>query len=109
MAATTIPVDVTIQPEALRLADKLGMREPMERLIEQMKAMAPQLRSINVEVEMHPEDPTFPHLIAIDGVESRNARPPSDLSLLHAYDQWVIATFPPEVSMNFVWSIIPRG
>ena len=109
MAATTIPVNIAIQPEALLLADKLGMREPMQRLIEQMKAMAPQLLSISVEVEIHPEDPTFPHLIAIDGVEPRSARSPSDLTLLQAYRQWVFATFPPAVWNNFVFSIIPRG
>ena len=94
MPTTTIPVTVTIQPEALLLADELGMREPMERMIEQMKAMAPELMSIAVEVEIHPEDPTFPHLIAIDGVEPQSARPPTDLSLLYAYDRWVSATFP---------------
>ena len=109
MTTATTPVTVTIQPEALVLADKLGVRGPMERLIEQMKAMAPELMSIDVEVEIHPEDPTFPHLIAIDGVEPRSARQPTDLSLLHAYDQWVIATFPCEVTTNFVLSIVPRG
>ena len=109
MATATIPVSVTIQPEALLLADKLGMREPMERLIEQMKAMAPELMTIDVEVEIHPEDPTFPHLIAIDGVEPQSARPPTDLSLLHAYRQWLSATFTWEVTTNFVWSITPRG
>ena len=109
MTTTTIPVTVTIQPEALLLADERGVREPMERMIEQMKAMAPELMSIAVEVEIHPEDPTFPHLIAIDGVEPRSARVPTDLSLLHAYDQWVIATFPWEVTTNFVFDIAPRG
>ena len=48
MATATIPVSVTIQPEALVLADKLGMRGPMERMIEQMKAMAPELMTIVV-------------------------------------------------------------
>ena len=109
MATATVPVRVTIQPEALLLADKLGMREPMERMIEQMKAMAPELMSIDVEVEIHPEDPTFPHLIAIDGVEPRSARVPTDLSLLHAYDRWVSATFPTEVWNNFIFDITPRG
>jgi hypothetical protein len=109
MTTATIPVSVTIQPEALLLADKLGMRETMERLIEQMKAMAPQLISITVEVEIHPEDPTFPHLIAIDGVEPRSARPPTDLSLLNAYRQWVSATFTPAEWNNFIFGIVPRG
>ena len=109
MATTTIPVSVTIQPEALLLADKLGMREPMERMIEQMKAMAPELMSIDVEVEIHPEDPTFPHLIAIDGVEPQSARPPTDLSLLHAYRDWIFTTFPNEVWNNFIFDITPRG
>ncbi len=45
----------------------------------------------------------------IDGVEPQSARPPSDLSLLHAYRQWVIATFPWEVTTNFVFDITPRG
>ena len=109
MTTATIPVTVTIQPEALLLADKLGMREPMERLIEQMKAMAPELTSIDVEVEIHPEDPTFPHLIAIDGVEPQSARVPTDLSLLNAYRQWVFTTFPTEVWNNFIFDITPRG
>ena len=109
MTTTTIPVTVTIQPEALLLADELGMREPMERMIEQMKAMAPELMSIAVEVEIHPEDPTFPHLIAIDGVEPRSARVPTDLSLLHAYRQWISATFPTGVWNNFIFGIFPRG
>ena len=109
MATTTIPVSVTIRPEALLLAEKLGVRGPMERMIEQMKAMAPELMTIDVEVEIHPEDPTFPHLIAIDGVEPQSARVPTDLSLLHAYDQWVFATFPPEVWNHFIFGIVPRG
>ena len=109
MATTTTPVSVTIRPEAFLLADERGVREPMERMIEQMKAMAPELMSIDVEVEIHPEDPTFPHLIAIDGVEPRSARPPTDLSLLYAYDQWVFTTFPPEVWNNFIFEIVPRG
>ena len=109
MTTATIAVTVTIQPEALLLADELGMREPLERMIEQMKAMAPELTSIAVEVEIHPEDPTFPHLIAIDGVEPQSARPPTDLSLLNAYRQWLIATFPWEVTTNFVFDIAPRG
>ena len=109
MATATIPVSVTIQPEALLLAEKLGMREPMERMIEQMKAMAPELMSITVEVEIHPEDPTFPHLIAIDGVEPQSARPPTDLSLLNAYRQWISATFTPTEWNNFIFGIVPRG
>ena len=109
MTTATIPVTVTIQPEALLLADKLGMREPMERMIEQMKAMAPELMTIDVEVEIHPEDPTFPHLIAIDGIEPQSARPPTDLSLLNAYRQWVSATFTTEVWNNFIFGIFPRG
>ena len=109
MSTTTIPVNVTIQPEALLLAGERGVRGPMERMIEQMKAMAPELMTIDVEVEIHPEDPTFPHLIAIDGVEPQSARPPTDLSLLYAYRQWVSATFPTEVWNNFIFGIFPRG
>ena len=109
MTTATTPVRLTIRPDALLLADRLGMREAMERMIEQMKAMAPELMSIDVEVEIHPEDPTFPHLIAIDGVEPQSARPPTDLSLLHAYRQWLTATFPWEVTTNFVFGIFPRG
>ena len=109
MATATIPVRVTIQPEALLLADKLGMREPMERMIEQMKVMAPELMSIDVEVEIHPEDPTFPHLIAIDGVEPQSARVPTDLSLLDAYRRWVFTTFPTSTWNNFIFGIVPRG
>jgi hypothetical protein len=108
MTQATTQVKVTIQPEAIVFADKLGVREAMERLIEQMKAMAPELRTIDVEVEIHPEDPTFPHLIAIEGVEPRSARPFSDRSLIAAYSDWVFATFPPEVSSNFIWDILPR-
>ena len=109
MTTATTPVSVTIRPEALLLADERGVRGAMERMIEQMKAMAPELMSIVVEVEVHPEDPTFPHLIAIDGVEPQSARPPTDLSLLHAYGQWISATFPTEVWNNFIFDITPRG
>ena len=109
MNATMNLVKVTIQPEALTLAEKLGVREAMERLIEQMKAMVPQLLTIAVEVEIHPEDPTYPHMIAIDGVEARSARPATDLSVLNEYRRWVLHAIPREVATHFVYDICPRG
>ena len=42
-------------------------------------------------------------------VELCYSRPPTDLSLLYAYDQWVFTTFPTEVWNNFIFDITPRG
>ena len=64
---TTIPV--RIHEEAVAHVDKLGLRVPMEQMIEHMKQTAPGLRAIVVTYETSPEEPEADPLVFLTGYE----------------------------------------
>ncbi len=105
MTTTTIPVRIT--DEAATHVDKLGLRVPMEQMIEHMKQTVAGLRAIVVTYETSPYDQTADPLVFIVGCESADARELGDIRVYEELSRWAIQTFPCEVTGHLHMSVEP--
>lgn len=93
----TAKVPLTISPEAWAFIDQVGQREQFETVIERARHVVPGLRSIEVVLDEATEE-TPPGVVL--WTHRDDIAPGNDPTLRNWID-WMAATFPPEVCLNF--------
>jgi hypothetical protein len=100
-AVTKPPVAVTIAPEAAALADELGVRDAMHRIIQGMIENNPHVERVVVEREDSPWDVQQPPQVAVTGYEDGTIAA-ADLTYHNAFVAWLIRTYPIETTRHFI-------
>ena len=95
--STTVMVPVTITPEAGAFIDRLGQREEFETMIDRARQVVPGLRSIEVVLDEATEE--IPPGVVL-WTHRDDIGPGNDPTHRNWID-WMVATFPPDVCLNF--------
>jgi hypothetical protein len=91
-------VSVKIDPEAAKYVAELGAQEPFERMLEWIRQNVPGLCSVEANFEQDYECGTD-HRVSFDATVEH--RCPSHEPIRRAWLDWVIDTFPRQVSEHF--------
>ena len=95
--STTTTVAVTISPEARSFVDGLGQREELEKMIDRARQIVPGLRSIELALDEATEE--MPPGVVL-WTHREDVGPGNDPTHQNWID-WMAATFPPDVCLNF--------
>jgi len=95
--STTAMVPVTISPEAKAFIDRLGQGEDFETMIDRARQVVPGLRS--VEVVLDDATKEIPPGVVL-WTHRDDIGPGNDPTHRNWID-WMVATFPPDVWLNF--------
>ena len=96
--STTVTVPVMIAPEARAFVDRLGQRPEFEMMIERVKRVVPGLAAIEVALD-EATDEIPPGVVLWT---HRDDVGTDDDPTQRSWMEWMAATFPPEVCVNFV-------
>jgi hypothetical protein len=94
---TTAMVPVTISPEAQAFIDRLGQREEFEAMIDQARHVVPDLRSIEVVLDLATEEIEAGVVLWTHRDDIGPGNDPTHRNWI----DWMAATFPPAVCQNF--------
>ena len=99
-AITTIPTSV--QAKAAVHTAALGMSDALDQMLEHSRLTIPDARTIDVSLQFDPEGLDQPKIV----LDVTRASPPTEYDPTQRdWNEWAIATFPPEVLRHFVMMI----
>lgn len=104
--SAVVQVPVTMPAEAIELIDELGLRHPVEEMIEHTRQAVTELRSIEIDVwyEYDMEDrPPLPHLTVIAWRDGH--RSSADEATEREWFGWSVRTYPPEVKQHISFAV----
>ena len=108
--SAAIVVPVTMTTEAVELIEELGLRRPLEEMIEHTRQTIGQLQSIEIEpwYEQDSNDqPPLPHLTVIGW---RMGAPSEDDRVAEReWFEWCVKTYPPSVKQHVSFAVQRRG
>jgi len=96
--------------EAVELIQELGLRRPVEEMIEHTRQTVAGLRAIEIEVwyEQDSEDqPPLPHVTVIAWRDGHRSSP--DSATEREWFQWCVRTYPPDVKKHVSFAVQCRG
>ena len=96
-ATATVPVIVT--PEAADHVRQLGLEREFAQILDYVQRTAPELLRIEAVLDYDPDAPV-PDAVLIRTVQPEPDR--TDLTWKHAFNRWIIATYPPAIGVHFV-------
>jgi hypothetical protein len=103
LMSTTTAITTLIAPEATTYVAELGLQPQFEQMLEHTRRTVPGLRSIAVELQP-PYDVGGGPCVLIEA--TREDPHLEDDPTGRRWDQWQIATFPPEVFQHFVLIVL---
>jgi len=108
--STGVLVPVTMPAEAAELIEQLGLRRPIEEMIDHTRQAVAALQSIEIEAwyEHDLEDlPPLPHITVIAWRDGH--RSPADDATEREWFEWSVRTYPPEVKRHVSFAVQCRG
>jgi hypothetical protein len=104
--ATNVTIPVTVSAEAKAWIDQLGMQHEYEQMVAHAKQTLPGLKAIEVGFDEDPDKLTAPGVILL----ARREHPGPGYDATHRrWRDWLIATFPPKVLLNFTLLSVYEG
>jgi hypothetical protein len=105
MHATTVPV--TVRPEADELINELGLRGAINQMIEHTRQVVADLHSIEVTRELLLAERPEERRVVIEAVRT-GPTPPEDPTDKE-WQEWLLQSFPRDVSGRVIFLLFDRG
>ena len=100
--STISAIPISVQPEAAAHAAALRMSDALDQMLEHSRLTIPDARTIDVSLQFDPEGLDQPKIV----LDVTRASPPTEYDPTQRdWNEWAIATFPPEVLRHFVMMI----
>lgn len=96
---TAASIPVTVTPDAAEYLDQIGMHKECEQMVEHTRQTVPGLHAISVEYDHDPSNTIGPGVVIM---AHRDEPPPGEQPAEWEWNKWQVATFPPEVTRQFV-------